>query len=134
MNAEFEKQLQRQALRELPRQWRAEILAAAAGPRSGTGTSTPASRLSSWFWPCPRAWAGLGAAWLVILGLNLTAGRGPAQSAYPIAPCSRQAVLELRRQQQMLAELISPPANLEAQPPQPADPRRSEIGETSICV
>jgi len=33
MNADFEKQLQRQPLRELPRDWRAEILAAAAAPR-----------------------------------------------------------------------------------------------------
>jgi hypothetical protein len=133
MNADFEQQLQRQPLRELPRDWRAEIVAAArraSGPRS----STPASRLTSWFWPCPRAWAGLGAAWLVIAGLNLAAERSPAQKADAVAPCSSEALLELRQQQLMLAKLISPPAAVEAEPPQPAYPRRSEIAGTLIFV
>ena len=47
MNADFEKQLQRQPLRELPRDWRAEILAAAAAPRRpglrGHGEGTAAA-------------------------------------------------------------------------------------------
>ena len=106
MNADFEKHLQRQPLRDLPRDWRAEIMAAAS-PAAGSRSSTLVSRLSSWFRPCPRAWAGLGVAWLVILGLNLAAGKSPSPAANAIAPCSREALLELRQQQLMLAKLIS---------------------------
>jgi len=87
-----------------------------------------------WLWPCPRAWTGLAAAWLVILGLNLATGKSPAQTGDAIAPCSNEALLEIRQQQQMLAKLISPPAAVEAEPPQPAYPRRSEIGRTLIFV
>lgn len=133
MSADFEKQLQRQPLRELPRDWRVEILAAAS-PAAGSRSSTLLSRLSSWFWPCPRAWAGLGVAWLVILGLNLAGGKSPSQAANAIAPCSNEALLELRQQQLMLAKLISPPEMVEAEPPKPADPRHSELGRTLIVV
>ena len=133
MNADFENQLQRQPLRELPRDWRAEILAAAR-TASSARPATLAARLSSWFWPCPRAWAGLGVAWLVILSLNLATGKSPAQTANAVAPCSSDALLELRQEQLMLAKLISPPATVEAEPPQPAYPRRSEIGRPRIIV
>ena len=87
-----------------------------------------------WLWPCPRAWTGLAAAWLVILGLNLATGKSPAQMGDAIAPYSNEAFLELRQQQAMLAKLISPPAAVESEPPQPAHPRRSEIGKSRIFV
>jgi len=58
-----------------------------------------------WLWPCPRAWAGLAAAWLVILGMNLAAGKGPSRPASARLAVSRQELLELRRQQRMLAIL-----------------------------
>jgi hypothetical protein len=82
---DFEKQLQRQPLRDVPSEWRGEILNAA---RSGSVSfaSRPAPQASSWWqewlWPCPQAWAGLAALWIAVLGLNLTA---PSNEATAIA-------------------------------------------------
>ena len=126
MSANFEDQLQRQPMRELPREWRDEILAAARDP-SIPAPSPFASRFSAWLWPHPIAWAGLGAAWLVILGLNLATGPTPAETATASSAYSREALLELREQQVLLTRLIFPPAHPDAEPPEPADPRRSEI-------
>jgi len=95
MNADFEKQLQSQPMRELPRDWRAEILAAAAPRPSGHTMNGRAAlprrpelgRSSSFAlpdyaisglirgegsstWPSLRAWAGLAAAWVVIFLLH----------------------------------------------------------------
>jgi hypothetical protein len=100
MNSDFEKRLQEQRMREIPRHWRAQMLAAAQTP--------PAASWREWLWPCPRAWAGLAAAWVMILGMNLAAEKGPSQLASKKVAFSRQELQELRRQQQILTELISP--------------------------
>ncbi len=75
MNDDFETRLQRQPLRRIPAEWRAEILAAAAERRPAkvagvTLASVIKSRLRELFWPAPQAWAGLAALWLVVLALN----------------------------------------------------------------
>src|SRR3954451_19232550 len=78
MNADdFEQQLERQPLRSLPLEWRKEILekARVESPSEPSRLSSPAA---PWWrellWPCPQAWAGVLAAWLVIIGLRFTAG------------------------------------------------------------
>jgi hypothetical protein len=79
-----------------------------------------------WLWPCPQAWAGLAAAWLIILGMHLATGNTlPRVAAAPHA-LSRQELLELRQQQQMLANLISPNPNGEPEPPKRLPQPRSE--------
>jgi hypothetical protein len=87
MSADFEKQLQRQPFRELPRDWRAEILSAAR-PRPSRST-----------WPSPRAWAVLAGAWILIFLLNLTtpgqtrvAGHSPATSFQSFALLHEQTL------------------------------------------
>ena len=114
---EFEQELSRQPLRPLPGAWRAEILAAAR--EAQTIRHPPlvirASRivhfrqqLSIWFWPHPRAWAGLAALWLAVFALNFSR-RDPATMAEAkSSPPSPELVVELRQQQRMLAELIGP--------------------------
>ena|SRR5438105_2013987 len=141
---DFEERLQRQSLRPIPREWRREILDAArrAGdPQLSTLRSKATAedgltinpQPTSWWrellWPCPQAWAGLAAAWMVILFLNM-ASREPVQ----VAKTSKSAptpelLIALREHQRLLAELIGTPTVVE--PPKPFEPRsRSEILHT----
>jgi hypothetical protein len=125
MNSEFENQLQRQPLREIPLHWRGKILAAA---------QPQPSRWREWFWPCPQAWATLAAVWIVIFGLNVSMAKDPGQVTQPTPPLSHAALLEFRQQQAMLMTLIVPAEVPEAEPPKPAVPRRSEIRKSCLIV
>jgi hypothetical protein len=140
---EFEQRLQRVARRPVPLAWRDEILATAAAdarsrglgqesregspPYVGAYTSLLGSLnslLSKVLWPHPRAWAGLAAVWLVILGLNY-ATRDPSTRHYAryTAPPSPEMREILRQQKQLLAELVGPIGKPQTQPPQPAAPQ-----------
>jgi hypothetical protein len=102
MNSEFEKQLERQPMRELPRGWRSEILAAA----SRTEHASVIDRLSTWLWPHPRAWAGLGAAWVLIFLLHFTAP-DERHLARNSSPMTFQSLAMMQRQTLMMAQLLS---------------------------
>jgi hypothetical protein len=125
MNSEFENKLQSQPMREIPPHWRAKILAAAQ-PKP--------ARWREWFWPCPQAWATLGAVWILIFAVNIGAGKSPSPTAQATPPLSHEALLEFRQQQEILAELIFPMEAPEAEPPKPALPRRSEIRKPFLVV
>ncbi len=125
MNSEFENQLQSQPMREVPQHWRARILAA---------SQPQPSRWREWFWPCPQAWVGLAAVWIVIFGLNVITGNGLGQAAQATPALSRAALLEFRQQQAVLAELIFPTESPEAEPPKAAAPRRSELRKPFLIV
>lgn len=84
---DFEQHLARQPLRNLPAEWRAEILDAARepAPRGAQSPRPPApeslfasltaktARWREWFWPSPAAWGALAACWVGVLFLNLAA-------------------------------------------------------------
>jgi hypothetical protein len=58
------------------------------------------------FWPWRRVWAGVAAAWLVILAGNLLLpDPSPAITAKSAAP-SQEAIASFRDQQKILAELL----------------------------
>src|SRR5271163_2289160 len=100
MNSEdsFETRLKRQPQREIPRAWRREILdAARVSERSRPLLA------ASLFWPHPKAWAALAAAWMAVVGLNFaardTSSRAVSSQAARPSPQLRQM---LRQQEQML--------------------------------
>ena len=137
MNADdFEKRLQRRSMRPVPREWRGEILDAAR--RAGDHQlSTSKPQTTSWrrelLWPCPQAWAGLAAAWMVILFLNM-ASREPVQAAKTSkAAPAPELLIALKEHRRLLAELIGTPTVVE--PPKPFEPRpRSEILHPTVSV
>ena len=110
----FEQRLRRQSLRQIPGEWRAEILAAAEGAK-GCRHSSPIARhwlstlnhqLSTFFWPHPKAWAGLAAVWIFIFALNFSMRDKTALVAEKVLPPSPEVVAELRQQKLLFAELI----------------------------
>jgi hypothetical protein len=111
---EFEQKLSRQPLRQVPPDWRSNILAAAHEPQtphpaSRAGhrpwLSTLNSQLSTVFWPHPKAWAGLAAVWVFILLLNFSLRDKSPVLAEKSLPPSPEVVAQLQRQQRMFAEL-----------------------------
>src|SRR5690349_2511763 len=132
---DFEKQLEHQPMRQIPAEWRDEILDAArceSGPRHSTFKPRPLSWWRELFWPCPQAWAGLAAAWLLVFALNM-ATREPAQivktSKAVLMPEMLMALQERRR---LLVELIGSPMAVE--PPKPLDPRPRSEGLHEIAA
>ena len=117
MDSEFEKKLRRQPVKEMPTAWRAEILAAAresqAAPHASrimhhAWLSTLNSQLSTFFWPHPRAWAGLAAVWIFIFTLNFSTRDKSVMVAEKSAPPSPEVIVELRKQQRLFAEFMEP--------------------------
>lgn len=113
---QFEKRLRRQPLRKVPTEWRNEILLAARKsvvPESAS-YQTSGSRLSIFIEPLsflllphPRVWAGLAAAWLIILTMNFASRQDSTTIAEGrVSPPTQQMRELLREQQQMLAELF----------------------------
>ena len=136
---DFEKHLQRLPLRQVPPEWRDGVLSAARqaarpqpAPRAAGGAlqavlSTLKSQLSTLLWPHPAAWAGLAAAWVVIMGLNLTTHDTAVRVARRAASPSPQVFMAFQEQQRLLSELIGPGETPVADRSDPAPPRpRSE--------
>jgi len=116
---EFEKEMQRQPLRQVPPEWRAAILRsarAAAASRSSLLTPHAVSWWREWLWPSPKAWAGLAAVWLVIAGLNLPIASRPSGIAQQTPKPSPEVETTLADQRRELARLLD---NLAESAPRP---------------
>jgi hypothetical protein len=138
MNSDdFEKRLQQQPIREVPVDWRSEILSGARQaslPPHASHTPRPSllstlnSQLSTLLWPHPTAWAGLVAIWLVILGVNVTTRDASQMAAKHASPASPQVFLAFQEQERLLAELLGLRETPVAERAKPAPPRpRSEL-------
>ncbi len=134
---DFEKDLQRQPLRSVPAEWRQPILEAARASAPRHSASTVAQPLAWWrelLWPCPQAWAGLAAVWLVILFVNGAApdsGKIESAAQHRTRSSTQEIVVALEQRRwraELLASLFDPPPVEEA--PRP----RSERPLTSVMV
>jgi hypothetical protein len=116
MNFDFEEYLRRQSIRPVPAQWREEILRAARAQPATT------SWWREWLWPCPKAWAGLAAAWGIIFLLHVTA---PDDSAggRQTASASWEDFAFLRQETEIIAQLSDSEENRPAPPSQPVAPQ-----------
>jgi hypothetical protein len=116
---DFETKLHRQRLRPIPGEWRADILAAAArrpdlSSKADAAAMAPwpgptvRQRLAGWFWPHPMAWAGMGALWVLLLGIHFSLREKPPFVTEAAPPTSAEALVELRQQEKLYAELLGP--------------------------
>jgi hypothetical protein len=119
---DFEQKLQRQPLRQVPAEWREEILSVAnevgtarravhgrldeASLPKWSWLSTINHQLSTLLWPHPKAWVGLAAVWILILAVDFSVRDKSPVMAEKTAPPSPEVIVELRQQRRMLAELI----------------------------
>lgn len=85
-------------------------------------------------WPCPQAWAGLAAVWLVILTVNLTTRDPQARTIAQAAPPSPEVRELLRQQERLYAELLgTTPTRVATQTKAPAlSPRSQRRDEITI--
>jgi hypothetical protein len=138
---DFEKRVERQPLRQLPAEWRSEILTAARqacrSPRAGNEEKahsqafTLKTLLLALLWPCPQAWAGLAVIWVGILGLHVSMSDGSANAAKVTPAPAAQIAKALSEERQLLAELLGAKEELTADKPKPVAPRpqsRREAG------
>jgi hypothetical protein len=112
---ELEQKLSRQPLKQIPAEWRGDILSAALDAQAAYPTSRTPNRsflstlnhqLSALLWPHPKAWAGLAAVWIAIIALNFSMRDHSEIVTSKSAPPSPEVVAELKQQKLLFAELI----------------------------
>ena len=104
---EFENKLRNQSRREIPPEWRREIL----GPLRGRDAA-PLPWWRNLLWPHPAAWGTLGAAWVVIFILHFAGPpeQAPALAVKRTSPDMQWAYQERKRLWAELALDTSPQA------------------------
>ena len=135
---QFENRLRQQLLKKTPVNWRAEILSAVhqtqtarhSSPVTRHWLSTLNQKLSTIFWPHPKAWVGLATVWVFILVLNFSTRDKTPMIAEKSAPPSPEVLVELKKQQLLFAELIGTRETTDADRPKIFAPRpRSKVSE-----
>jgi hypothetical protein len=131
----LEQRLRDLPVRSVPGAWREDILQAArqaAHPREESAKAGLAPWWRVWLWPCPEAWAGLAAAWCVILLMHLASGeRQPEPSRYAAGPLMSAPIwLALDEEHRLLAGLNSPQSVPFRPPPMVPRPRSDRRSET----
>jgi hypothetical protein len=140
MGDAFEQKLASMPLRQVPAEWRAEMLSLAESARERSRAPAP-SRVSNWLaslwrcvtkpssllWPSPAAWAGLAVIWLGILALNHAAGDKNPVLAGRLPGSDPGIFLTWKDQERLWTELAPPREVPVAEPARATIPqRRSE--------
>lgn len=134
----FEQKLQRQPLRQLPEQWRGEILRAAQAARATaepadirqSATASVPAWCREWFWPSPVAWGALATVWVLIAFLKLSAPASSFVAAAQTVSSSRTSAIpvlsERQRELALLLDSLAPPRSPKPELPRPRSQRRGE--------
>jgi hypothetical protein len=140
---DFENQLRRQPIQRVPTPWRDEILAAASAEYAGQPATPNAPTLQpalyhqiiALLWPCPQAWAGLAAVWLMIAVFNFFTVP-PVRETMTIAktPPSPEVIVAYKKEQRELAQLIESFDQPAVEPPKPYVPRPRSEREMRIIM
>lgn len=139
---QLERRLRRQPLRQVPPEWRAEILAAAREAQPShheprithhSWLSTLNAQLTAFFWPNPKAWAGLAALWVAIIAFNLATHEEPSVAGKKTR-VSSQVLAEVREQKIFFAELVGGNEARDAEPPKLHLPRPRSGREQMVAV
>lgn len=143
---QFEQWLRRQPQRQIPVSWRDEILTAAKAAASarvqpatvrapyGDRLAVVIEWLRNLLWPAPRAWAALGAVWVVVLAVNFSSRElSPPGTVGRTVQATPEVREMLRQQEQLIAELMCPPATAEPRKPAAPQPRSQRRGETGMA-
>ncbi len=112
-DSDFEKRLQRQPLRELPQEWRADILRAAksAGAQSSIPGSASSWLLKPWrelIWPARRVWLGFAFVWVAIVAVNFADAEKSEHLEVRAKAPPTNLITVWQRQQELLTELNRP--------------------------
>jgi hypothetical protein len=138
---DFEKRLQRQPLREIPSEWRAEILKNATPPPHASRftihsvLSTINHQLSTILWPHPKAWASLAALWVGIAVIQFAASDRAIHVTKKAESPSPEAIVILQQQTRLMAELVGRGSTGELDRPKSSapQPRSERRTETSVA-
>lgn len=114
---EFENELKKQPMRQVPGHWREQILTRAR-PEARPHKHEP--WWAALLWPSPKAWATLAAAWALMVGFSISTREGAVSQERPKATQIRMAMEEKRR---LRAEIEEASLRIAAEVPKP----RSEI-------
>jgi hypothetical protein len=131
----FEQRLHCQTLRQVPSEWRADILAAAAASRlETTKQPTAAGEIELiewwrlWFARLPMAWSALAAIWIALIGVNLTLPAPFVSISALVSPSAREESLTAMNfptlELNSVPVQISPPPNVAPGTKPPANPSR----------
>ena len=108
----FEHQLQRQRIRKIPETWREQMLSAAQktyecnqSPGLARWRTTLKSKVLGVLWPSPKAWASLGAVWLLTAVLNV-ATNDRRTAVAPASSLTRDLVSSWKDQERHLSEVM----------------------------
>ncbi len=131
---EFEKKLQEQNFRSIPSNWRTNILQSAKSQAESKETflSRLNTQITALLWPHPKAWAGVAAAWVLILGANITMNGDTNRSGFKSGQAPLAYSERLREQQQLLVQLTQTPAPV-AEPPKVFKPRPHSERRRSVA-
>jgi hypothetical protein len=130
---DFESELKKQTVRQIPAHWRRQILShAESDRRDETGAHKPSWSWRELFWPAPKVWAGIAAAWVLVFFLNVSSGTPAETTTVASSASGIDRVQGFEERRRLLVELLAPAETVEETPLAPR--RRSDKSPETFAV